>query len=134
MRNTAAAKRARIASKANAQAARARAERLRPIFEQLQHFSSEEIARKLNARRIRTAKGNKWYAATVINTRNRLGLHSTKRKKMDQSRIRIRLPLNLHKRVMTECARRGVLMADAIRELLEREFPRSPHVSIEAHR
>jgi hypothetical protein len=31
----------------------------------------------------------------------------------------------LHKRIKTQCAMRGVKMADVIRELLEREFPKA---------
>jgi len=38
-------------------------------------------------------------------------------------RFSIDVPLGLHTRTKTECARRGVKMADVLRELLEREFP-----------
>lgn len=39
-------------------------------------------------------------------------------------RFTIDVPAALHRRFKAECARRGVKMADVIRELLEREFPR----------
>lgn len=40
-------------------------------------------------------------------------------------RFTIDVPLTLHTRIKIECARRGLKMADAIRELLEREFAKS---------
>jgi hypothetical protein len=40
-------------------------------------------------------------------------------------RFTIDVPVALHTRIKTECARRGVKMADVMRELLEREFPES---------
>jgi hypothetical protein len=38
-------------------------------------------------------------------------------------RFTIDVTESLHKRIKGQCAMRGVIMADAIRELLEREFP-----------
>jgi hypothetical protein len=38
-------------------------------------------------------------------------------------RFTIDVPMELHRRVKTGCAQRGLKMADVIRELLEREFP-----------
>ena len=38
-------------------------------------------------------------------------------------RFTIDVSESLHKRIKTQCAGRGVKMADVIRELLEREFP-----------
>jgi hypothetical protein len=40
-------------------------------------------------------------------------------------RFTIDVPVALHTRIKTECARRGVKMADVVREMLEREFPES---------
>jgi hypothetical protein len=40
-------------------------------------------------------------------------------------RFTIDVPVELHRRVKSECARRGVKMADVLRELLDREFPKS---------
>jgi hypothetical protein len=40
-------------------------------------------------------------------------------------RFTIDVPVDLHKRVKTACAERGAKMADMLRELLEREFPRT---------
>jgi ParG len=40
-------------------------------------------------------------------------------------RFTIDVPTTLHTRIKTECARRGVKMADMLRELLEREFPKA---------
>jgi hypothetical protein len=40
-------------------------------------------------------------------------------------RFTIDVPVTLHTRIKTECARRGVKMADMLRELLEREFPKA---------
>jgi hypothetical protein len=33
--------------------------------------------------------------------------------------------VNLHTRIKTQCAMRGVKMADVLRELFEREFPKA---------
>ena len=38
-------------------------------------------------------------------------------------RFTIDVPIDLHSRIKVECARRGLKMADVLRELLEREFP-----------
>lgn len=38
-------------------------------------------------------------------------------------RFTIDVPVSLHTRIKTQCARRGVKMADELRDLLEREFP-----------
>lgn len=38
-------------------------------------------------------------------------------------RLNILLPVSLHVRIKTECAKRGTNMSDEIRTLLERAFP-----------
>jgi hypothetical protein len=38
-------------------------------------------------------------------------------------RFTIDVPIDLHSRIKIECARRGLKMADVLRDLLEREFP-----------
>ena len=38
-------------------------------------------------------------------------------------RLTIDVPLGLHSRIKSQCALRGVIMADEIRALLERHFP-----------
>ena len=38
-------------------------------------------------------------------------------------RLTIDVPLGLHKRIKSQCAEKGTKMADAVRELLERQFP-----------
>lgn len=38
-------------------------------------------------------------------------------------RFTIDVPLQLHSRIKIECARRGLKMADVLRDLFEREFP-----------
>lgn len=38
-------------------------------------------------------------------------------------RFTIDVPTSLHTRIKTQCAMRGVKMADVLRDLLEREFP-----------
>jgi predicted DNA binding CopG/RHH family protein len=38
-------------------------------------------------------------------------------------RFTLDVPLELHTRIKTQCAARGVKMADILREVLEREFP-----------
>jgi hypothetical protein len=40
-------------------------------------------------------------------------------------RFTIDVPEELHRRIKMQCAMRGSKMADALRELLEREFPKS---------
>jgi hypothetical protein len=45
-------------------------------------------------------------------------------------RLTIDVPLDLHKRIKTQCAERGTKMADAVRDLLEKQFPQeSPTVA-----
>ena len=38
-------------------------------------------------------------------------------------RLTIDVPLGLHKRIKSQCAEKGTKMADAVRELLEKQFP-----------
>jgi len=38
-------------------------------------------------------------------------------------RLTIDVPLGLHKRIKSQCAKKGSKMADAVRELLEKQFP-----------
>ena len=38
-------------------------------------------------------------------------------------RLTIDVPLGLHTRIKTQCAMRGVQMADVIRDLLDKRFP-----------
>jgi len=40
-------------------------------------------------------------------------------------RFTIDVPVELHRRVKTACAQRGTKMAEVLRELLEREFPKA---------
>ena len=40
-------------------------------------------------------------------------------------RFTIDVPTELHRRIKMQCAMRGSKMADVLRELLEREFPKS---------
>ncbi len=40
-------------------------------------------------------------------------------------RFTIDVPVSLHTRIKTQCAMRGVKMADVLREILEREFPKA---------
>jgi hypothetical protein len=39
-------------------------------------------------------------------------------------RLTVDLPESLHRRVKVACAERGLIMAEVIRELLERKFPK----------
>ena len=39
------------------------------------------------------------------------------------ARFTIDVPVDLHRRIKSVCAQRGLKMADVLRELLEREFP-----------
>jgi DNA invertase Pin-like site-specific DNA recombinase len=57
---------------ANQQAARDRAEQLRPIFSELTALTARQAAAELNRRRTETPAGGKWHAATVIRVRKRL--------------------------------------------------------------
>jgi cellulose biosynthesis protein BcsQ len=47
----------------------------------------------------------------------------TDRAPASTKRFTIDVPLDLHSRIKVECAKRGLKMADVLRELLEREFP-----------
>jgi predicted DNA binding CopG/RHH family protein len=40
-------------------------------------------------------------------------------------RFTIDVPNELHRRIKTQCAMRGAKMADVLREILEREFPKA---------
>jgi DNA invertase Pin-like site-specific DNA recombinase len=52
--------------------AKARAEALRPVFEELKGWSASAIATELNARAIVTPNGGRWHAETVIRVQRRL--------------------------------------------------------------
>ena len=43
--------------------------------------------------------------------------------KEPMKRLTIDVPLSLHKRIKSHCAGEGLVMADQIRELLEKHFP-----------
>ncbi|HWS08654.1 MAG TPA: recombinase family protein, partial [Xanthobacteraceae bacterium] len=58
---------------AEQQAARERAEQLRPLFAELAGLSARKAAEELNRRSVATAAGGKWHAATVLRVRKRLG-------------------------------------------------------------
>jgi hypothetical protein len=49
-----------------------RIERMRPVMAQLAGLSAHKAAAELNRRKIASATGGKWYAATVIKLRDRL--------------------------------------------------------------
>ena len=57
---------------ANQEAARHRADQLRPIFDEFHAKSARQLAVELNGRKIKTPSGGKWHAATVIRVRERL--------------------------------------------------------------
>jgi hypothetical protein len=48
------------------------AERMRPVMAELAGLSATAAAHELNARKIATAAGGKWYPATVIRLRERI--------------------------------------------------------------
>jgi DNA invertase Pin-like site-specific DNA recombinase len=60
-------------SAANAEQARAFAERLRPLLTELDGLSLRSVARELERRGIATARGGKWTAGLVSAARKRLG-------------------------------------------------------------
>ncbi|CDH45385.1 hypothetical protein [Candidatus Contendibacter odensensis] len=43
----------------------------------------------------------------------------------NMKRLTIDIPFSLHTRIKSQCALRGVKMADQVRELLEKQFPSS---------
>jgi DNA invertase Pin-like site-specific DNA recombinase len=51
---------------AEQQAARERAEQLRPVFAELASLSARKAAEELNLRGIATPAGGKWHAVTVL--------------------------------------------------------------------
>ena len=57
---------------ANAAAAKARAEALRPVLEELAGQSANAIAKALNERNVATPTGSPWSAKTVIRVQRRL--------------------------------------------------------------
>ena len=54
--------------------ARARAEALRPLLEELSHLSANAIAHEFNRRAIPTPQGGVWREVSVIRVRRRLGV------------------------------------------------------------
>jgi len=52
------------------------AERMRPVMAQLAGLSAHKAAAELNRRKIASATGGKWYAATVIKLRDRLAVRT----------------------------------------------------------
>jgi len=52
--------------------AAALAERMRPVMQELADLSARQAAAELNRRKIPTATGGQWYAATVIRLRERI--------------------------------------------------------------
>ncbi len=61
-------------SERSQQEAAALAERMRPVMSELANPSAHQAAVQLNRRKIVSATGGKWYAATVIRLRERLAL------------------------------------------------------------
>jgi hypothetical protein len=61
-------------SERSQQEAAAFAERIRPVLAELADLSAHKTAAELNRRKIISATGGKWYPATVIRLRERLGL------------------------------------------------------------
>jgi DNA invertase Pin-like site-specific DNA recombinase len=57
---------------AEQQAARERAEQLRPLFAELAGMSARKAAEELNRRSVATPARGKWHAATVLRVRERL--------------------------------------------------------------
>lgn len=57
---------------AEQQAARERAEQLRPIFGELAGLSARKAAHELSRRKVATPAGGKWHAMTVLRVRERL--------------------------------------------------------------
>jgi hypothetical protein len=49
------------------------AERMRPVMRELADLSARKAAEELNRRKIATSTGGKWYAATIIRLRERIG-------------------------------------------------------------
>jgi DNA invertase Pin-like site-specific DNA recombinase len=58
---------------ADREEAKARAEALRPVLEELAGKSANAIAAELSARGIATPRGGRWHAGTVIRVQRRLG-------------------------------------------------------------
>jgi putative DNA-invertase from lambdoid prophage Rac len=61
-------------SERSRQEAAALAERMRPVMTELADLSAHQAAAELKRRKIVSATGGKWYAATVIRLRERLAL------------------------------------------------------------
>ena len=59
-------------SERSRQEAAALAQRMRPVMTELEDLSAHQAAAELNRRKIVSATGGKWYAATVIRLRERL--------------------------------------------------------------
>jgi hypothetical protein len=57
---------------AERQAARERAEQLRPLFTELAGLSARKAAEELNRRSVAAPAAGKWHAATVLRVRERL--------------------------------------------------------------
>lgn len=61
---------------------------------------------------------DQWVASTTRNDRERPSAAAVPMK-----RFTLDVPDELHKRIKTQCAMKGLKMAEFMREVLEREFP-----------
>jgi DNA invertase Pin-like site-specific DNA recombinase len=75
----------------NRDAARERADQLRPVFSELAGPSARKIAAALNERKIPTPAGGEWHAATVIRVQRRIADYDYSRSILKFSTGRFRL-------------------------------------------
>lgn len=66
-----------------------------------------------------------WVHGSADTGHERVQAGATAAPQEPMKRFTIDVPLGLHRRIKTQCAMRGQKMADALREILEREFPES---------
>lgn len=78
-------------------------------------FSRPTISKKADA--------DAWVGAGAEDPRQtNLELTPTVEAQIEMKRLTIDIPIELHRRVKSQCATRGVKMADVIRDLLNQEF------------
>lgn len=71
----------------------------------------------------KAADADAWVGAGAEDPRQTsLQLAPVEEAQVEMKRLTIDIPVELHRRVKSQCATRGMKMADVVRDLLDREF------------
>ena len=73
-----------------------------------------------------TADADQWVQSNQPLDQGRAAVRDDRPHPMEaMKRFTVDVPVELHRRIKSQCAMRGMKMADMLRELLDREFPES---------